>query len=124
MIKCSLRSKIYLTSLIGLIVTGRPRTSQLEMFWCSPTEQFICPPQTSQTSIRASFEHNHSFQFTRLRISCDTRWQKKSEPVDERYVLPFPKRSEQENRGLWVSNGKEDIIGKKDMEVMKSLWNI
>ena len=94
------------------------------MFLCSPTEQFICPPPTSQTSIAASLEHDHSFLFTRLRISCDTRWQKKSEPVDDRYVLPFPTRSEQENRGLWVSNGKEDIIGKKDMEVMKSLWNI
>ena len=60
MIICSLRSKLYLTAKTGLIVIGRPQTSPLEMFWCSPTEQFICPPQTSQTSIRASFEHIRS----------------------------------------------------------------
>ena len=89
------------------------------------TNRTIHMSTTNITNKYSSFIRTHSIiNFSRLRISCDTRWQKKSEPVDDRYVLPFPKRSEQENRGLWVSNGKEDIIGKKDMEVMKSLWNI
>ena len=54
----------------------------------------------------------------KLRISCDTRWQRKDEPVDARFVGTFP-RETSTLHGLWADSSQANA---RTMEDMKTVW--
>ena len=58
----------------------------------------------------------------RLRISCDTRWQRADEPVDKRFIHPLPNKSEIAF-GLWADNEKKEKVV-RTIETMRKVWHI
>ena len=57
----------------------------------------------------------------KLRISCDTRWQRKDEPVDPRFVGTFPKEASALH-GMWADTSQPVTV--RTMEDMKTVWGL
>ena len=57
----------------------------------------------------------------KLRISCDTRWQRKDEPVDPRFVGTFPKEAASTLHGMWADTSQVNV---RTMEDMKTVWGL
>lgn len=58
----------------------------------------------------------------KIRISCDTRWQRADQPVDKRFLHPLPQKLDTVF-GLWADN-KEEEREVKTIETMRKQWDI
>ena len=57
-----------------------------------------------------------------MRISCDTRWQRKDQPADSRFMgEKFPLDDSAPKHGLWAEKREEQS---RTMADMKIKWNI
>lgn len=59
----------------------------------------------------------------KLRISCDTRWQRADKPVDSRFIHPLPTKSDTVF-GLWADKEEEEEKEIKTIESMRKNWDI
>ena len=60
--------------------------------------------------------------YRRIRISCDTRWQRADQPVDSRFIHPLPTQPDTVF-GLWADKGIEEREI-KTIETMRKKWII
>ena len=65
--------------------------------------------QYGQKGIQISDDSRECLLFFRIRISCDTRWQRADQPVDKRFLHPLPQKLDTVF-GLWADNKAHCLI--------------